>query len=412
MRELVKRLAGDNANRHQLLDSLRSNVQQQRDDAALALREMGSARVQMSAELHAGLADDLTNLRDAVQAMLGDFEAGRQTMKADLQADLMATRQERQQDVSMLHANARQFVGEVAETRQAMAAALSAWLADNHVELHASVQDMLGSFADERASISENMRRTLAAESAARRQDVANMVATIEAMLDRFAAENQAAATELHQVLDANTAQRQQTVASLLAHIRALLQQLAAENRTAALELQAFLTADRTARDSTMAAFMADIVAQRHAMTNELAAGLDQFVTSLSVAVSATLANFSNERHALHASLAEMAAIWGAYAANLQEPEMQEPEVAAMPQPVAEAEPAPASGSEVGALPAEVDVIARILNFLASKPEGAKLVELEPELGLSRPQIGKHLRGLVDSGKIVKDPETLFYTLA
>jgi len=48
---------------------------------------------------------------------------------------------------------------------------------------------------------------------------------------------------------------------------------------------------------------------------------------------------------------------------------------------------------------------------MAEHPEGVKLVELEPVLGLARPQLGRHLRNLIDSGKVVKDPDTLVYTL-
>lgn len=418
MRELVKRLAGHSANRHQLLDSLRSDVQLQRDDAAVAIREMAAARAEMSAELHDSLAGDLSGLRDAVRTMRDEFDAGHQDMKAGLQADLAATRQERQHQVTTLRSDARQFMEEVAETRLATAADLSAWLADNHVELHASVRELLGNLASARATASANMRRALAAECEARRQDVANMVADIEAMLDRFAAENRATASELHQFLDANSAQRQQALAGLLATIRALLQQLAAENHTAANELQAFLAADCATRSAAVAGFMADIVAQRHAMTQDLAARLESFVANLNGDVLAAVAGFRNERHELHASLAEMSAIWRAYAAHLQEPgaetEMSMVTAATAPGSAADDEPTPTITIKPETAPAltEAELTKRILGFLTNKPDGVKLVELEPELGLSRPQIGKHLRSLVDCGQIVKDHETLVYKLA
>jgi len=415
MRELVKRLAGNNANRLQCLDSLRCNVQQQRSDAALAVREMAANRVEMSTELHAGLAGGLTDLRDAVQVMLDDLGADRQEMKADLQADLVATRQARQHHVTSLRTNARQFVEKAAETRQAIATDLSAWLSDNRVELHAGVQELLGSFADERASMSENMHRALTAETEARRQDVANMVAAIEAMLDRFAAENQATATELHESLDANAAERKQTLASLLANIRVLLQQLAAENHAAAAELRAFLAADRIACDDAVTAFRADNIAQRHAMTRELAARLEHYVTSLTDEVSARLASFGTERRDLQASLTEMSAIWRAFASRRREHQGEAEPVGGAelePAAVTEASPAIKIEAEHATTLAETEIATRILSFLANRPEGAKLVDLEPELGLSRPQLGRYLRSLVDSGKIMKDTETLVYRIA
>jgi len=398
MRELVKKLAGDHANRHQLLEALSQEVQQVRVDAAVMVSDVAAARARMSNELHAGLADDLAGRRDAVQAMLGTFSAERQSMAAEMDVSLAATRHERQNDVDALRNDARQYIGQVAKTRQAMAADLSSALAHAHAVLHLDVQTMLGGFSSDRAAMSLQLSNLLTAEHKARQQDVSQTVTEITAMLDRFAAEHRATAAELHQSLSDNMAARQREVADMRAEIRVMLHRFSAENRAAATELHAYLNADRAARSSEVAAFMAETLSERQAMAKDLAAHLDHFMTSLGAEVSGTLAGFAEERRDLHASLAEMATVWQEYKAGKWNGE------AATAAPPQEPEPVAPSPSE--------EAMARILKCLSSLPEGAKLVELEPMLDIPRPTLGKYLRHLVDSGQVVKDPETLVYKLA
>jgi hypothetical protein len=401
MRDLVNRLASEHANRHQLLDSLRQDVQQQRVEATVAVNEMAAARSRMSADLHADLADDLAGRRETVQAMLDTNHAERQDMAAEMGADLTATRQERQQQVTALRIDAREFVGLVAESRQAMAEDLSRTLTQAHVELRSGVHTMLGDFASDRATMSEELRALLEAERKARQQAVADMVANITAMMDQFTVENRAMAAELRTSLATNLAARQQAVAAQLTDIKVKLGQFAAENRAAAAELHAYLNATSATRSAAVAAFMAETVANRQAMTKDLVMRLDHFLAVLEAEVSGTLAGFAAERNNLHASLAELATIWREYTAG----RFESPDTEDNSEPVAEELP-------VSAAPAESDIAVRILSYLATQPEGTRLVDLEPVLGLSRPQIGKYLRHLVDDGKLVKDPETLVYKLA
>jgi hypothetical protein len=100
-----------------------------------------------------------------------------------------------------------------------------------------------------------------------------------------------------------------------------------------------------------------------------------------------------------------MAQVWREFEAALRESVKEGPSIPVTP-------PAPLA-PPLAAPPAEEEGIpALILNYLAEHAEGAKLVDLEPVLGLARLQLGKHLRNLVDSGKVVKDPGTLIYKLA
>jgi hypothetical protein len=150
---------------------------------------------------------------------------------------------------------------------------------------------------------------------------------------------------------------------------------------------------------------MADLNADRRAMAEELADRLAGFKVALQADVSESLAGFAAERVELHRSLAEMAQIWRAFAAAMRgRPAEKPPVFVERAAPAPEVPVAPPSEAE--------DVAERVLSYLAGHPEGAKLVELEPLIGLSRPQLGRYLRHLVDSGKVVKDPETLVYKLA
>jgi hypothetical protein len=228
------------------------------------------------------------------------------------------------------------------------------------------------------------------------------MIADIRALLDRFAVENSATAAELREFLSADQAGRQQAVAGMVAGFQALLGQIAAGNQTAAVELRTFLDSDRQARSAATASFMATTHANRQAMAEALADRLDQFKDTLKATVSGSLAGFVAERSELRRTLDEVAQLWHAFAAAMAggSPQPAEPAVTAAPPP------APAPPVE------EVDVADQILAYLTGHPAGAKLVDMEPTFGLARPQLGKLLRHLVDSGKVVKDPETLVYTLA
>ncbi len=399
MREVVNKLAGNHAARRSGLDALRRNVREQRAGAADAVSEMAAQRAVTSVDLHAGLAADLLGLRHEVQTTLGDFLAERHGMAADLKEQLDATREQREEHVTALRTEARQFVGNVAADRQAMADGLFDMLSGGQIELSANVRTLLGDFTTRRVTMSQAQDESLAANGAERRGLVGEMIANTQALLNRLAADQGATAAKLHETLTADRTERQQLVAGMLADIQALLQNIAADNDDTATELRATLSSDHQARSAATAAFMADVNANRQNMAEALANRLDAFKGTLEAQVSSSLNGFAAGRADLHRSLAEMAQVWREFAAVLHGRT-----VAAQPEP---AEPAPPAAKS----PAK-DVADRLLAYLAQHADGVKLVELEPEFGLSRPQLGKHLRGLVDSGKIVKDSETLVYKLA
>jgi biotin carboxyl carrier protein len=129
-------------------------------------------------------------------------------------------------------------------------------------------------------------------------------------------------------------------------------------------------------------------------MAKTLAAQLEQFKAALEADVSGTLAGYAAEH-------AEVVQLWREFAAAM---------AGGFPKP---AEPAPMVAPPPPAQPTEeVDAAELVLAYLAGHPEGAKLVDLASTFGLARPQMGKLLRHLVDSGQVVKDPETLVYKLA
>jgi len=186
----------------------------------------------------------------------------------------------------------------------------------------------------------------------------------------------------------------------MVADIQALLKDIAADNDATAAELRAALSSDHQARSVATADFIAAVNANRQSMAEALANRLDAFRNTLAAQVSGSLDGFAAERADLRQSLAEVAQIWREFAAA-----MRGSPIAAPPAPAEEPAPPPVK-------PPVEDMADRLLAYLAQHPEGVKLVELEPEFGLSRPQLGKHLRSLVDSGKVVKDPQTLVYKLA
>lgn len=399
MREVVNKLAGNHAARRSSLDALRRNVREQRTGAADAVSEMAAERAVMSVDLHTGLAADLSGLRHEVQTTLGDFLAERHGMAADLKEQLDATREQREEQVTALRTEARQFVGNVAADRQAMADDLFGMLSGAQLELSTGVRTLLGDFTTQRVTMSQAQDESLATNGAERRGLVGEMIANTQALLNRFAADHGATAAKLHETLTANRTERQQLVAGMIADIQALLKNIAADNDDTATELRATLSSDHQARSAATADFMADVNANRQSMAEALANRLDTFKSTLEAQVSGSLTGFAAERADLHRSLAEMAQVWREFAAALHGRI-----IAAQPEPTKPAPPAVKPPAE--------DVNERLLAYLAQHAEGVKLVELEPEFGLSRPQLGKHLRSLVDSGKVVKDPETLVYKLA
>jgi len=257
----------------------------------------------------------------------------------------------------------------------------------------------LGDFTTQRVTMSQAQDESLAANGAERRGLVGQMIANTQALLNRFAADQQATAARLHETLSADRTERRQLVTGMIADIQALLKNIAADNDDTATELRATLSSDHQARSAATADFMADVNTNRQSMAAALANRLDAFTGTLEAQVSGSLTGFAAGRADLHRSLVEMAQVWREFAAALHGNT-----VAAQPEPT---EPAPPAAKP----PAE-DVDERLLAYLAQHADGVKLVELEPEFGLSRPQLGKHLRSLVDSGKVVKDPETLVYKLA
>jgi hypothetical protein len=389
MREVVNKLAGNHAARRSSLDALRRNVREQRTGAADAVHEMAAQRAVMSVDLHTGLAADLSGLRHEVQTTLGDFLAERHGMAADLKEQLDATREQREEQVAALRTEARQFVGNVAADRQVMADGLFDMLSGGQIELNANVRTLLGDFTTQRVAMSQAQDESLAANGAERRGLVAEMIAGIQTLLKNIAADNDAMATELRATLSSD---RQ----AYSAATQALLENIAADQAVTAAELRATLSSDRQTRSAATADFIADANANRRSMAEALANRLDAFKGMLEAQVASSLNGFTAERADLHRSLAEMAQVWREFAAALHGNT-----VAAQPEPAPPAVKAPAE-----------DVSDRLLAYLAQHAEGVKLVELEPEFGLSRPQLGKHLRNLVDSGKVVKDPETLVYKLA
>jgi hypothetical protein len=401
MREVVNKLAGDHAARRSGLDALRRNVRGQRAGAAEAVSEMAADRATMNVELHTDLAADLLGLRHGVRTTLDDFLADRQETAADLKEQLAATRKQREDQVSALRTEARQSVATVAADRQAMAEDLFSLLSNAQLDLSTGVRTLLGNFTAQRATMSQAQDQSLAANGAERRGLVGQMIANTQALLGRFADDQRANATRLHETLSTDRTERQQLVAGLIADIQALLQKIAADNDVTAAELNAALSSDHETRSATTASFMAAVNANRRNMAEALANRLDAFIATLEAQVSSTLSGYAADRADLYRSLRDMAQVWREYAAVMQGGSVTPP-----PEPAVPAPPAP-----VAAKP-DTNVTGQLLAYLAGHPDGVKLVDLEPEFELSRPQLGRHLRSLVDSGKVVKDPETLVYKLA
>jgi pantothenate kinase len=215
-------------------------------------------------------------------------------------------------------------------------------------------------------------------------------------LLDQIAGANHASAVEMRETLAADRAQQRRDVAAMVVAIRSLLSEMDSANSQAAADLHACLSSDKQARAAATAGFMANTTASRQATAEALADRLEQFRAALQSDVSDTLAAFAGARGELSRSLSEMAKAWRDLTTMMRESAGQtqpNPPVPAVAQPVA-----------VGA-----DATSGILSYLADHSEGAKLVELMPMFDLARPQMGRLLHNLVDSGKVVKDPETLVY---
>lgn len=351
---------------------------------------------------HGNRSQLLHDLSTEVQTTLQTFQANRKATAAEMQAMLEKSRNERTEAVATIQAQTQAFIADVNVARQTMSAEMFDSLRVAHDHLSGSVADLLAQYGSDRKAMSEAEQAALAAARAERQAQVAAIQADAQATVQRIANEREAMAATLNSDLAESRTQREATVAGLLAEFQAMVERIAADNRNAAEELRSFLSKDNAERNAVVTEMMANISAEREAMSQAQTAGLNDFKGALTAEVSATIGGFAKERVALNESLREMGDVWREFAAIMRGQSMPQP--AAPTEPVAEAEdPAESDGG---------DIEREILDYLATKPEGAKLVEMEPVFGLSRPVIGRQLRMLVDARKVVKDPDTLLYKLA
>jgi hypothetical protein len=227
----------------------------------------------------------------------------------------------------------------------------------------------------------------LAGDHASREQALDALRQNVRMMMGDFTSERAAMGVELRTSLE-------QFKAALEADVSGTLAGYAAERQAMAKTLAAQLEQFKAALEADVSGTLAGYAAERQAMAKTLAAQLEQFKAALEADVSGTLAGYAAEH-------AEVVQLWREFAAAM---------AGGFPKP---AEPAPMVAPPPPAQPTEeVDAAELVLAYLAGHPEGAKLVDLASTFGLARPQMGKLLRHLVDSGQVVKDPETLVYKLA
>lgn len=351
---------------------------------------------------HGNRSQQLHGLSTEVQATLQTFQANRKATAAEMQAMLEKARNERTEAVATIQAQTQAFIADVNAARQTMSTDMFDSLRVAHDQLSGSVADLLAQYGADRKAMSEAEQAALAAARAERQAQVAAIQADAQATVQRIAGEREAMAETLNSDLAESRAQREATVAGLLAEFQAMVERIAVDNRNAAEELRSFLSKDNAERNAAVTEIMAGISADRQAMSQAQVARLNDFKGALVAEVNATIGGFAKDRIALNESLREMGDVWREYAAAMRG--QTAPQSVAPTEPVAEVEEPEVSDSG--------DVERDILDYLATKPEGAKLVEMEPVFGLSRPVIGRQLRMLVDAGKVVKDPDTLLYKLA
>lgn len=350
---------------------------------------------------HVNRSQALGELAAGVHSDLESFRADRMKMAADMGSTLSGARHERQAAIETLQQQTQAFMSDVSAGRQAMAVSMFDSLLMAHEQMSAHVASMLNANASTRKAMAEAQRDGLAAARAARQAEVADLKDATQTHMAQISASRQAMSEELSAELAADKADRNAMVAQLLADIESMLARIDLENSAAAHELRQTLAADARARSQSVASMMETMTADRQAAAAEQAANLQEFHSTLHDSVQDLLAGNSSDRVALHGSLVEMGQLWREYAAMMR----GAPAVQSEPMSPPDREPAAREPEEVD------DVEQSILEFLADKPEGMKLVDMEPLFGLSRPVLGRHLRALLDAGKVDKDPNTLVYKL-
>lgn len=350
---------------------------------------------------HGNRSQSLHDLSTGVQTTLQTFQSNRKATAAEMQATLEKARNERTEAVSTLQAHTQAFVADVNKARRTMSAEMFDSLQVTHDQLSSSVGDMLAQFNADRKAMSAAEQAARAAARAERQAQVAAIQADAQATVQKIASERESMAEGLNKDLAESRAHREATVTSLLAEFQAMVERIAADNRTAAEELQNFLSKDNAERHQAVVDIMTNISADRQAMSQAQVAQLLNFKGALAAEVNATVSGFSKNRAALNESLREMSEVWHEFAVAMHTLPTQPSTVAA--EAAVEADEAEEMESS--------DIEREILDYLASKPEGAKLVEMEPVFGLSRPVLGRQLRTLVNAGKVIKDSDTLLYKL-
>lgn len=351
---------------------------------------------------HGNRSQSLHDLSTEVQTTLQTFQSNRKATAADMQVMLEKARNERADAVSTLQAQTQTFVADVNKARQAMSAEMFDSLRVTHDQLSSSVADMLTQFNADRMAMSVAEQAALAAARAERQAQVAAIQADAQTTVQKIAGERASMAESLNKDLAESRAQREATVTSLLAEFQAMLERIAVDNRTASEELRSFLGKDNAERHQAVVEIMTNLAADRETMSQAQAARLLDFKAALAAEVDVTVSSFSQDRAALNESLREMGEVWREFAVAMHSRPAQQSTEAT--EPAVEADEPEEAGSS--------DLEREILDYLDSRAEGARLVEMEPVFGLSRPVLGRQLRMLVDAGKVIKDSDTLLYKLA
>ncbi|MDO8690746.1 MAG: hypothetical protein Q7R39_12175 [Dehalococcoidia bacterium] len=272
----------------------------------------------------------------------------------------------------------RSLTHEITQTHRQRAQAISG--------LKGGVSPMLSDFNSMRQNMSQSQRASLDRAAAANR-------ATVIGMVKGFRGTRKNMSRKLHSDLTREAADR--SAMSIALH-NGLTQEAAA--RTADVQSKlADLERGRHIMARNLEANLSREDSERRAMSQSLRGELARHAADLKAEVQTELKDFRTEHRAVQAEWHKLAvslhSTMGGQVKMAVEPQATAPTPAA---PTKTAEPAVEDNSELAVLRT------RVFEFLADRPDGARLVEIEEALGASRFQMSRALRSLMDDSMAEK----------
>jgi hypothetical protein len=345
-----------------------------------------------------------------VETMLKGFAVERKTMSAEQQKHLTDFVENLSRSVVVMAKSTDEMLKAFRQSHQEMSTEQARKLADFHQTLSQNVGALMDGFRKNRAEMGAEQAKNLAAFIGDLSQSVQDLMTATHSMMDGFRQNRGAMSKELHIQLTQDIQEMQTYVKNKLQEFHAAHAAMGATMKKDFAEDKAQRVQDvqeiRTTAQNKVQEFHEAHAAMSAAMKKELG----QFAADLASKTRNLLAGFQGERAEMAADSKKAAAQWQGLTATLAKrraglkPSVEHKAAPAEP-PVEQVQGAE---TEKRPLEPEVQLEAKMLEFIKSHPEGVTVGDMEAPLQTPRSNLGKVAKGLWEQGKLRKEEKTYF----